>query len=390
MSLDHLCEEGLAYREDIEIPFHILSFFSTILIFLYGIHLNGHFYFFRLTTRIFLWTYNLLSRIHCVLFYWYFILHFNHYAGQQKTTLDSTESSDCNADQQYLPVTTVPAIDTFVTVRPQITFFQQNYFDEICSTVTCVASAIYPVQTFPSLPVTVSTLHISEAPILYWDQCLQEFLVGEECCRNFINQDLTFLQPSTGYEMTVSDDSLSTVSDPTDTSVITVQENNPSQEVDSNSSPTSLTALSDDPISTDNSPTPVQPVEPVIGLTTQEQRQRDEDPNLTLDELLGLASCEEHISTPLQTLDGLYVNQPTHFLPLAQEAKKLAQKIKAEEETSQWSGIPVKQLLNNSFTEQLNCIQLLQQIAPRTFKTIQQNRTKSLQDTTLTQKKYLS
>ena len=215
-----------------------------------------------------------------MLFYWYFILCFNHYAGQQKTTLDSIKSRDCNADQQYLPVTTVPAIDTFVTVRPQITFFQQNYIDEICSTVTYVAYAIHPVPTLPSLPVTVSTLHISEAPILYWDQWLQEFLVGEECCRNFINQDLTFLQPSTVYEMTVLEDSLSEVSDSTDASVITVQENNPSQEVDSNSSPTSLTALLDDPISTDNSPNPVQPVEPVpiqpvepvIGLTTQEQR----------------------------------------------------------------------------------------------------------------------
>ena len=58
-------------------------------------------------------------------------------------------------------------------------------------------------------------------------------------------------------------------------------------------------------------PAPIQPVEPVIGLTTEEQRRREEDPNLTLDELLGLSSCEDHISTPLQTLDGLYVNQPS-------------------------------------------------------------------------------
>ena len=47
-----------------------------------------------------------------------------------------------------------------------------------------------------------------------------------------------------------------------------------------------------------------------------------------------------------------------------QEARKSAQKIKQEEEALQWSGIPVKQLLNNSFMEQLNCIQSLQQIAP--------------------------
>ena len=49
---------------------------------------------------------------------------------------------------------------------------------------------------------------------------------------------------------------------------------------------------------------------------------------------------------------------------MTQEAKKLAKRIKAEEEASQWSGFPVEQLLNNSFTKQLNCIQSLQQITP--------------------------
>ena len=57
--------------------------------------------------------------------------------------------------------------------------------------------------------------------------------------------------------------------------------------------------------------------------------------------------------TPLQTLDGLYVNQPSQFLPLASRAKKLAQKLKEEEEASQWSGIPTEHLLNESFKEQL-------------------------------------
>ena len=58
------------------------------------------------------------------------------------------------------------------------------------------------------------------------------------------------------------------------------------------------------------------------------------------------------------------MNEPNCFLPLAQEARKLAKKIRQEEEASQWSGIPVEQLLNSSFTEQLNNIQTLQQIAP--------------------------
>ena len=74
------------------------------------------------------------------------------------------------ADQQNLPVTAVPTIDAFVTVKPQISFFQQNYFDEICSTPTYVANAIYSVASFLNLSVTVSTFHILDAPILYQDQ----------------------------------------------------------------------------------------------------------------------------------------------------------------------------------------------------------------------------
>ena len=83
-------------------------------------------------------------------------------------------------------------------------------------------------------------------------------------------------------------------------------------------------------------------MEPVVGLTPKEQCRKEEDPDLTPHELLGLSSCEDHISTPLQTLDRLYVNQPSQFLPLAQEPKKLAKRIKEEEEASQWSGIPIE------------------------------------------------
>ena len=238
--------------------------------------------------------------------------------------------------------------------------------------MTYIAKATHIIPTFPNLPVTISTLQISEAPILHQDKQLEEFLIGEEHCHNFINQDLTFLQPSTVYETTTLEDSISLASDSTEVSLITVQENNQPQEEDSNSPLSSLTELFYDSTRIANRPAPIQPVEPapiqpvehVIGLTTEEQHRRDEDPNLTLDELLGLSLCEDHISTPLQTLDGLYVNQPSRFLPLAQEAKKLAKKIKAEEEALQWSGIPIEQLLNNSFTKQLNCIQSLQQIAP--------------------------
>ena len=177
--------------------------------------------------------------------------------GQKLTTSDTTQSRDHEEDQQNLPVTVMPTIDAFVTVRLQIIFFQQNYFDELGSTPTYVANTIYPAQSFTNLSVTVSTLHIHDIQHLYRDQQQQEILDSEECCCNFINQDLTFLQPSMVYKMTASDDSQSTASNYTDASIITVIEGNPSQEVASTSSFTSGTALHDDIVNTDYSHTPI-------------------------------------------------------------------------------------------------------------------------------------
>ena len=136
------------------------------------------------------------------------------------------------------------------------------------------------------------------------------------------------------------------------------------QEWKSNFSPVSLVEALYDRNRGNNRTAPIQPVEPVVGLTSKEQNRREEDPDLTLDELLCLIPCEQHITTPLQTLEGLYVHQPSQFFHLAQEARKLAKKLKEEEEASQWSGIPIEKLLNYSFIEQLNYIQALQQIAP--------------------------
>ena len=90
---------------------------------------------------------------------------------------------------------------------------------------------------------------------------------------------MIFLQPSTVYETTELDDSISMASDSTDISVITVQENNQPQKEDSNSLHSTLTELSYDSTRTDNRPAPVQPVEPapiqsvepIIGLTTEEK-----------------------------------------------------------------------------------------------------------------------
>ena len=49
---------------------------------------------------------------------------------------------------------------------------------------------------------------------------------------------------------------------------------------------------------------------------------------------------------------------------MAQEAKKLATALKKEQDASQWAGIPPEKLLQDSFIEQLNAIQALEQLAP--------------------------
>ena len=81
-------------------------------------------------------------------------------------------------------------------------------------------------------------------------------------------------------------------------------------------------------------------------------------------DILGTHIYQGYVETPIQTLDGIVVNQPTRFLPLAEEAKHLTKEIKIEKLNKQWSGIPCEQLLNQLFTDQLNSIQILEQIAP--------------------------
>ena len=51
-------------------------------------------------------------------------------------------------------------------------------------------------------------------------------------------------------------------------------------------------------------------------------------------------------------------------MPLAEEAKRLAEEIHIEKLNEQWAGIPHKKLLNQYFWDQLNFLQILEQLAP--------------------------
>ena len=51
---------------------------------------------------------------------------------------------------------------------------------------------------------------------------------------------------------------------------------------------------------------------------------------------------------------------------LMQEAKKLVKELHKEETASQWAGLQLEKLLQESFLEQLDALQALDQLAPLT------------------------
>ena len=102
-----------------------------------------------------------------------------------------------------------------------------------------------------------------------------------------------------------------------------------------------------------------------MGTTPREnlQLQNRNSPD-DISDVLGTHIFQGYVETPLQILDGIVVNQPKRFLPLAEEVKHLAEEIRIKKLNEQWAGIPHEQLLNQLFKDQLNSIQLLEQLAP--------------------------
>ena len=109
----------------------------------------------------------------------------------------------------------------------------------------------------------------------------------------------------------------------------------------------------------------ISQVTPLLGITPSENTQL-QCRNMPEDiaDILGTRAFQRYVDTPLQTLDGIIVNQPKRFLPLTKEAKRIAEEIHIEKINKQWAGIPREQLLNQSFNNQLNSIQILEQLAP--------------------------
>ena len=93
------------------------------------------------------------------------------------------------------------------------------------------------------------------------------------------------------------------------------------------------------PLKESNKSSHTQSVQPALGFTPAEVCHAENNPTLTVPQLLEIEPCQEYTDTPLKTLDGLYVTQPKRFLLLAQEAQKLAKELCKEEIASQWAGL---------------------------------------------------
>ena len=72
----------------------------------------------------------------------------------------------------------------------------------------------------------------------------------------------------------------------------------------------------------------VSQVTPLLGITPRESTQlQNTNTQEDVKEILGTRAFQRYIDTPIQTLDGIIVNQPKRFLPLAQDAQKIAEEI---------------------------------------------------------------
>ena len=75
----------------------------------------------------------------------------------------------------------------------------------------------------------------------------------------------------------------------------------------------------------------VSQVTPLLGITPRKNTQL-QSRNMPEDiaDILGTRTFQRYVDMTLQTLDGIIVNQPKRFLPLAKEAKRIAEEIRIE------------------------------------------------------------
>ena len=82
----------------------------------------------------------------------------------------------------------------------------------------------------------------------------------------------------------------------------------------------------------------ISQVTPLLGITPHENTQlQSRNTPEDIADILGTRAFQRYVDTPL---DGIIMNQPKHFLPLAKEAKRITKEIRIEKINEQWAGIP--------------------------------------------------
>ena len=67
---------------------------------------------------------------------------------------------------------------------------------------------------------------------------------------------------------------------------------------------------------------------PLLGITPSENTQlQNRNTPEDIADISGTRAFQRYMDTPLQTLDGIIMNQPKRFLPLTKEAKRIAKEI---------------------------------------------------------------
>ena len=139
---------------------------------------------------------------------------------------------------------------------------------------------------------TITQQQINIPLVVHNDRALKEFIQGKERCPKFINQDLTLLQdlyiPSTFTNVSHTSTSLK---EPAHINLPTCTPNEHLLKENTESTCT-------------------QSVQLVLGVTPAEVCHAEDNPTLTVPQLLDIELCQEYTDTPLKTLDGLYVTQP--------------------------------------------------------------------------------
>ena len=192
---------------------------------------------------------------------------------------------------------------------------------------------------------SVNLTPVSDIPVAKSDRALLEFINGEDRCTKFINQDLTFLQPSEINHLFRFDE----------------RNTNPHQKAQDQRK---LVQLPQNTQQYGHANTQVQTVEPTLGITPEQHHRIRNNPDTIPANILETKLVKNYAETNIKTLDSIVIQQPKRFLPLAQEAKRLADEIQKEEIAAQWAGTPAEKLLDTSFVAQLNQLQALEQIAP--------------------------